>query len=63
MSFKAYLASSSLLAVREGKALIAVPNRFVKAQLEDRLSEDIEQALGQQLKDQVETIECLTLDE
>ncbi len=63
LSFKAYLASSNLLAVKEGKALIAVSNRFVKAQLEDRLSEDIEQALGQQLKDQVETIECLTLDE
>jgi len=62
-SFKAYLASSSLLAVREGKVLIAVLNRFVKAQLEDRLAENIQQALGQQLKDQVVTIECLPLAE
>jgi hypothetical protein len=63
VSFKAYLASSSLLAIGEGKALIAVPNRFTKAQIEDRLSEQIQQALGQHLKDQVAAIECLTLDE
>ena len=63
VSFKTYLTASSLLAVREGKTLVVVPNRFVKAQLEERLSEKIQQALAQHLKDQVVTIECLTLDE
>lgn len=63
ISFKAYLAASSLLAIRADRAVIAVPNRFVKGWLEARLSKKIQRALNQHLKVPVVTIEYLPLDE
>lgn len=63
VSFNTYLASSTLLSLQANKALITVPNRFVKARIEDRLSAKIEQVLGDHLKGQPATIQCLVLDE
>jgi energy-coupling factor transporter ATP-binding protein EcfA2 len=61
-SFNIYLASSTLLSLRKGKAVIAVPNRFVKRWLEDHLLSKIQQALGDHLKGQTVTVQCLRLD-
>jgi hypothetical protein len=61
-SFNIYLASSTLLSLREGKALVAVPNRFVQGWLEDHLLSEIQQVLSDLLKGQTVTVLCLRLD-
>ncbi len=63
VTFSAYLAQSALLSLREGKALVVVPNRFVKERIEDCLSAKIQRALGDHLPGQAVTIQCLALDE
>ena len=61
-SFNIYLAASTLLSLKGDKALIAVPNRFVRSWIEDHLSSKIQQVLGDYLKGQIVTIQCLSLD-
>ncbi|MBN1994522.1 MAG: replication protein [Anaerolineae bacterium] len=63
VSFNAYLAPSRLLALQRGKAIIAVPNRFIKEQIEGRLLKESQQALGDHLNGQAATVQYLVLDE
>jgi hypothetical protein len=46
VSFNTYLAQSDLLSLRNSRAVIAVPNRFVKGWLEERLADTIQQTLA-----------------
>lgn len=63
MNFKAYLAQSVLLSLREGQVLIAVPNRFTKQRVEERLVAPIQAALAHHLEGQVVGIQCQSLVE
>lgn len=62
-SFNAYLASSTLLALHDGRAVMAVPNRFVGERIERQLATKIQQILGTHLSGQTVAIQCVALDE
>lgn len=61
--FKAYLAQSNLLSLQEGQAVIAVPNRFIKQWVEERLIIPIQAALAHHLNGQAVDIQCQSLIE
>lgn len=63
VNFKAYLAHSVLLSLREDQALIAVPNRFIKQRVEERLVAPIQTALAHHLEGQAVGIHCQSLTE
>lgn len=63
VNFKAYLAHSVLLSLREGQALITVPNGFIKRRVEERLVAPIQAALAHHLDGQAIDIHCQSLTE
>lgn len=63
VNFKAYLAHSVLLSLRDGQALIAVPNKFIKLRVEERLVAPIRAAFAHHLNGQAVDIHCQSLAE
>ena len=63
VAFNTYLAKSALLSLQNGKALIGVPNRFVKEWVEGHLSPQVQQALADHLDGRRVVLRCLALDE
>jgi hypothetical protein len=62
-TFNTYLAQTELLSLRDGKALIVVPNRFVKKRIENDLAHLVQSTLMPLLDGQKCVIQCQTLDE
>jgi hypothetical protein len=61
ITYKAYLAQSVLLSLRENQALIAVPNGFVKQWVEQRLATPIQTVLARHLAGREVSFQCFSL--
>jgi len=62
LKFNTYLAQSELLSLREGKAIISLPTRFIRAWVEDHFAKEIQQALTSCLKGQQVAVQYHSLD-
>lgn len=60
--FNTYLAQSAILSLKKGRAVIAVPNRFIQTWIDDHLSTTIQQTLAGFLKVQPVTLQYQILD-